>query len=237
MLVSGPAGIGKTALVSEIRAQATAMAFRTAASKCDQIEQVWPGAPVIAMLRGGPAPLVSTADYEKIARLVSEPLLLADQIASSLEKAALAGPLVIAIDDFQWSDRVTRFAVRTLIRRLIGLPVVWVLASRADDFGLDLDQIRAETVHLAPLPAADIMAIVQDRLGRPPDERTRRFAETADGNPFLAIQIIDYLARSAERGEPGAMPGEFTAAVTQRAAELTPAAREVLNMTAVAGRP
>ena len=237
VLVSGPPGIGKTALLSEIRAQATAMGFRAAACKCDQIEQVWPGAPVIAMLRGGPAPLVSAAEYEKITRLVSEPLLLADQIASSLENAALAGPLLIAIDDFQWSDRVTRFALRTLIPRLIGLPVVWVLASRADDFGLDLDQIRAETVRLAPLPAADIMVIVQDRLGRPLDERTRRFAETADGNPFLAIQIIDCVARSAERGDPGAVPGEFTAAVAQRAAELTGAAREVLNVAAVAGRP
>ncbi len=237
VLVSGPPGIGKTALLSEIRAQATAMGFRAAGCKCDQIEQVWPGAPVIAMLRGGPAPLVSAAEYEKITRLVSEPLLLADQIASSLENAALAGPLLIAIDDFQWSDRVTRFALRTLIPRLIGLPVVWVLASRADDFGLDLDQIRAETVRLAPLPAADIMAIVQDRLGRPLDERTCRFAETADGNPFLAIQIIDCVARSAERGDPGAVPGEFTAAVAQRAAELTGAAREVLNVAAVAGRP
>ncbi len=237
VLVSGPAGIGKSALLSEIRAQATAMTFRAATSKCDQIEQVWPGVPVIAMLRAGPAPLVPTAEYEKITRLVSEPLLLADQIASSLENAALAGPLLITIDDFQWSDRVTRFAVRSLIPRLIGLPVVWVLASRADDFGLDLDQIRAEIVHLSPLPTADIMAVLQDRLGRPPDERSRRFAETADGNPFLAIQIIDCLARSAERGEPGAVPGEFTVAVAQRVAELTGAAREILNLAAVAGRP
>lgn len=237
VLVSGPAGIGKTALLSEIRAQATAKGFRAATSKCDQIEQVWPGAPVIAMLRGGPAPLVSAADYEKITRLVSEPLLLADQIASALENAALAAPLLIAIDDFQWSDRVTRFTVRTVIPRLIGLPVVWVLASRADDFDLDLDQIRAETVHLAPLPAADIMAIVEDRLGRPPDERAGRFAATADGNPFLAIQIVDCLARSAERGEPGEVPGEFTAAVAQRVAELTGAARKVLKVAAIAGRP
>ncbi len=237
VLVSGPAGIGKTALLSEIRAQATAKGFRAATSKCDQIEQVWPGAPVIAMLRGGPAPLVSAADYEKITRLVSEPLLLADQIASALESAALAAPLLIAIDDFQWSDRVTRFTVRTVIPRLIGLPVVWVLASRADDFDLDLDQIRAETVHLAPLPAADIMAIVEDRLGRPPDERAGRFAATADGNPFLAIQIVDCLARSAEWGEPGEVPGEFTAAVAQRVAELTGAARKVLKVAAIAGRP
>jgi DNA-binding CsgD family transcriptional regulator len=237
VLVSGPAGIGKTALLSEIRSRATAMAFRIGSGKCDQIEQVWPGAPVIAMLRSGPAALVSAADYEKITRLVSEPLLLADQIASSLENAALAGPLLIAIDDFHWSDRVTRFTVRTLIPRLIGLPVVWVLASQADDFGLDLNQIRAEAVRLAPLPATDIMAIVQDQLGRPPDERTRRFAETADGNPLLAIQIIDHLAGSAERGEPGEVPGEFTAAIAQRAAELTGAARQVLNVAAVAGRP
>ena len=237
VLLCGPAGIGKTALLSEIRAQANAMAFRVATSKCDQIEQVWPGAPVIAMLRGGPAPLVSTADYEKIARLVSEPLLLADRIASSLENAALAGPLLIAIDDFQWSDGVTRFAVRTLIPRLLGLPVVWVLASRAGDFGLDLDQIRAESVHLAPLSAADIMTIVQDRLGRPPDARTVRFVETADGNPFLAIQIMESLERSTERGEPGTIPGEFTAAVAHRVAELTGAARGVLHVAAVAGRP
>ena len=111
------------------------MKFRVATSKCDQIEQVWPGAPVIAILRAGRDPLATAAEYEQITRLVSEPLLLADRIASRLENAAMAGPVLIVIDDLQWADRVSRFALRMLISRLIGLPAAWVLASRDDDFG------------------------------------------------------------------------------------------------------
>src|SRR5258708_6431620 len=90
VLVSGPAGIGKTALMSELRKQATVMGFQVATAKCDQIEQVWPGAPVIAMLRSGREPLAAAPEYEQIARLIGEPLLLADRIASQLENAALA---------------------------------------------------------------------------------------------------------------------------------------------------
>ena len=51
ILVSCPAGIGKTALMSEICRQATASKLRVARGKCDRIAQVSPGAPVIAALR------------------------------------------------------------------------------------------------------------------------------------------------------------------------------------------
>jgi predicted ATPase len=56
VLISGSPGIGKTALLAEICRQAATMKFRVAASKCDQIEQVWPGAPVIALLRASADP-------------------------------------------------------------------------------------------------------------------------------------------------------------------------------------
>ena len=105
VLVSGPSGIGKTALLSEICRQAVTMKFRVASSKCDPIEQVWPGAPVIAMLRGGRDPLATAAEYEGITRMISEPLVLADRIAARLEEAAMTGALLIAIDDLQWADR------------------------------------------------------------------------------------------------------------------------------------
>ena len=45
--------------------------------------------------------------------------------------------------------------------------------------------------------------MARDRLGRVPDERTRRYLDATGGNPFLATQIIDSLARSAAGGEPG----------------------------------
>lgn len=238
VLVSGPTGIGKTALLAEICHQAVPLRFQVAGSKCDQIGQVWPGAPVIALLRTGPAPLVGAAEYEQITRVIAEPLILADRIASRLELAAAARPLLVAIDDLQWADQVSLFTLRTVISRLIGLPVVWLLASRDGGLFRDLgghERVRTEHVQLTALSGTDIVALAMDRLGRVPDERTRRFLDTADGNPFLAGQIIDGLARPAADGDP--LPAEFITTVARRVAALTEPARRVVHLVAVAGHP
>src|ERR1700722_9627002 len=171
VLLSGPAGIGKTALLAGICQQATRMNIRVGWSKCDPIEQVWPGAPVIAALRAGRDPLTTAGEYEQIAGVVSEPLLLAERIASRLEDLAAVQPLLIAIDDLQWADRVSRFLLRSLLSRLAGLPVVWMLASRDDLIGIDLaghDIVRREYLRLAPLTTQDLAAMARDRLGRVP---------------------------------------------------------------------
>src|SRR5438132_1029826 len=53
LLISGGPGLGKTALLTESCRQAAAMKLRVARSKCDEIEQVRPGAPVVALPRPG----------------------------------------------------------------------------------------------------------------------------------------------------------------------------------------
>jgi DNA-binding CsgD family transcriptional regulator len=240
VLISGPTGIGKTALLAEICEQATRMKIRVGWSKCDPIEQVWPGAPVIAALRAGRDPLTTTAEYKQIVGVVGEPLLLADRIASCLEELALIQPLLIAIDDLQWADRVSRFLLRSLVSRLVGLPVVWMFASRDDAIGIDLadyDIVRHEYLQLAPLATQDLAAMARDRLGRVPDERTRRYLDATGGNPFLATQIIDSLARSAAVGEPDGVAGEFAAAMARQLADLSNSARELVELVAAAGRP
>jgi DNA-binding CsgD family transcriptional regulator len=240
VLISGPAGIGKTALLAEICEQATRMKVRVVCSKCDPIEQVWPGAPVIAALRAGRDPVTTAEQYEQIAALVSEPLLLADRIAFLLEELAAVEPLLIAIDDLQWADRVSRFLLRSLVSRLAGLPVVWVFAGRDDPSGTDLagyDVVRREYLQLAPLTTSDLAAMARDRLGRVPDERTRRYLDATGGNPFLATQIIDSLARSAAGGERDAVAGEFAMAMARRLADLSSSAAELVGLVAAAGRP
>jgi DNA-binding CsgD family transcriptional regulator len=240
VLISGRPGIGKTAVLAEICRQAVTMKFRVADSKCDQIGQIWPGAPVIALLRVGADPLASADEYARVARLVTEPLLIADQIATLLEGAAMDGPLLIAIDDLQWADGVSRFVLRVLFSRLIGLPVVWLLGSRDEDVIADVvgsGHVRTERVQLTPLDAEDIAAIAADRLRGPLDDRARRFLATADGNPFLAGQIMDSLARSAARGEADAVPAEFTAAIADQVAVLDGVSRDLVQLLAVAGRP
>jgi DNA-binding CsgD family transcriptional regulator len=240
VMISGPAGIGKTALLAEICEHATRMKIRVGRSKCDPVEQVCPGAPVIAALRAGRDPLISAGEYEQIASVVSEPLLLADRIASRLEDLATLQPLLIAIDDFQWADRVSRFLLRSLLSRLAGLPVVWLFASRDDSAGIDLaghDIVRREYLRLAPLTTQDLAAMARDRLGRVPDERTRRYLHATGGNSFLATQVIDSLARSTAGGEPDITAGEFASAMARQLAGLPSSARELVELVAAAGRP
>jgi DNA-binding CsgD family transcriptional regulator len=240
VLISGPAGIGKTALLAEVCEQAARMRFRVGWSKCDPIEQVWPGAPVIAALRAGRDPLTTAEQYDQIAEAVGRPLLLADLIASRLEDLGAVERLLIAIDDLQWADRVSRFLLRCLMSRLAGLPVVWMLASRDDDIGIELagpGLVRREFLELGPLTMPDLAAMARDRLGRVPDERTRRYLHATAGNPFMAAQIIDSLARSAAAGEPDAIAGEFTASLARRLTDLPGPARDLLELVAAAGRP
>jgi DNA-binding CsgD family transcriptional regulator/tetratricopeptide (TPR) repeat protein len=240
VVICGPAGIGKTALLAEICEHAVRMKIRVGRSKCDPIEQIWPGAPVIAALRSGQDPLTTAEQYEQIARVIGEPLLLADRIACRLEDLAAVHPLLVAIDDLQWADQVSRFLLRSLLSRLAGLPVVWMFASRDDPIGIDLaghDIIRREYLQLAPLTTQDVAAMARDRLGRVPDESTRRYLHATGGNPFLATQVIDSLARSAAGGEPDTAAGEFTTAIARQLADLSVSARELVELVAAAGRP
>ncbi|MEZ0091843.1 AAA family ATPase [Streptacidiphilus sp. EB129] len=237
VLVSGTAGIGKSALLAEVCTQAARIQVRPARGACDPVEQVSPGAPVITALRAGAEPLVTAEQYAEIVDAVHQPLLLVERIAAALECASGQSPVLLAIDDVQWADQVSTFVIRTLLTRLLGLPVVWLLATRKDDAGvLGSVHTSLEHIRLAPLRSSDLAAIAQDRLGHEPDERTRGFLDASAGNPLLAVDVLDNLARAAARGERDTVPEEFGAAIAGRLADLPDAARGLVETVAVCGR-
>jgi predicted ATPase len=240
LLISGDAGVGKTALLSEICRQAAHMNIRVARSKCDEIEQAWPGAPMVGLLRTGPVPLLTAPEFQEISGLTAEPLVLVDRIAGHLARLADGQRLLIAVDDVQWADRVSRYALRALISRLVGVPVVWVLASRSDDVGLAVsaaDSVGVEHIRLCPLADLAIADIARDRLGPNIDARLGEMLDAAGGNAFLAVQIIDGLAQHAENVDMDGIPAQFRSAVRQRLTRLSAPARRLVEAVAVAGRP
>jgi DNA-binding CsgD family transcriptional regulator len=240
VLISGNAGVGKTALLSEICRQAAHMNIRLARGKCDEIEQACPGAPMIGLLRTGRDPLLAASEFQEICALTAEPLLLVDRIASHLARLADGQRLLLAVDDVQWADRVSRYALRTLISRLVGIPVVWVLASRSDDIGLVVsaaDSVEVEHIRLGPLADPAIADIARDRLGPNLDTRVEEMLDAAGGNAFLAVQVIDGVAQRDETGGVDGVPAQFRSAVRQRLTGLSDAARRLVEAVAVAGRP
>src|ERR1700751_4434389 len=215
VLITGEPGIGKTALLSEICRQASHTRVRVARSKCDEIEQACAGAPIIGLLRSGRDPLLTAAQFQEIVGLAREPLILVDRIAGHIEQLAAVHRLMIAVDDVQWADRLSRYALRSLIARLSGPPGVGVLASRSDDAGLTVsaaDTVGVEHLRLDPLPRAVLAEIARDRLGNSPNGCVDELLDAAGGNPLLATHIIDGAARYAETGRDEDIPAEFRAA-------------------------
>ena len=108
---------------------------------------------------------------------------------------------MIAVDDVQWADRLSRYALRSLISRLAGRPVVWVLASRSAASGITAsaaDTVGVEHIRLAALPRDAIAEIARDRLGNTLTDRVDELLDAVGGNPLLATQVIDGAARCAE---------------------------------------
>jgi DNA-binding CsgD family transcriptional regulator/tetratricopeptide (TPR) repeat protein len=237
VVVSGDPGIGKTAVLTEIARQAAQMHIRVARSKCDEIAQACLGAPILSLLRAGRDPLIDAADFEALTELTGNPLVLVDRIAGHLQTVAATDPVLIVVDDVHWADPVSRYALRSLIPRLAGYPVVWVLASRSHADGIAVsaaDIVEVEQISLGPLPRSAITDIARDRLEHRLSDDEQELLHAAGGNPFLATQIVEGLARRAESGGDG-IPAEFHDATRYRLSGLSRPSRDLIEALAVAG--
>ena len=244
VVLTGEPGIGKSAVLRAIAEQASRSGFVVGSGKAEQGDQIASGAPLLVSLRSGARPLLPGDAFASLAPLYDQPLWLVDRICALLEEVALGGPVLIAIDDVQWADRLTRFALRILPARLSGSPIMWVVASRWAP-AEPLDELIAATddattltrIALGPLTSADIDHLASDRLGTEPSERIRSLLDGVGGNPFWAVQVLEGLARRRERGQDvGDLRGELSVGIRRRLTQLSESATALVRLTAVWGR-
>jgi DNA-binding CsgD family transcriptional regulator/tetratricopeptide (TPR) repeat protein len=244
VVISGEPGIGKSAVLRAVVEQASRAAFNVGSGKAEQGDQIAPGAPLLVSLRSGPHPLLPADAFASLAPLYDQPLWLVDRISALLEELAAHGPVLIAIDDVQWADRLTRFALRVLPARLAGSPVVWAVTSRwlpsepVEELIAGIDEATTVTrIELGPLTLTDIDDIASDLLGGEPSAQTRKLLGGVGGNPFWAVQVIDGLARRHERGQDtGDLHAELSVGVRARVGGLSGPAAALVRLAAVWGR-
>ncbi|WP_029113606.1 LuxR family transcriptional regulator [Mycobacterium sp. URHB0044] len=244
VVISGEPGIGKSAVLRAVVEQASRAGFKVGGGKAEQGDQIAPGAPLLVSLRSGPQPLLSGDAFASLAPLYDKPLWLIDRISAVLEELAVHTPVLIAIDDVQWADRLTRFALRVLPARLAGSPVVWAVASRwvpsdpLEEMIAGTDGATTITrIALGPLTFDDIDGLASDRLGAEPSADIRCLLGGVGGNPFWAAQVIDGLARRHERGQRvGDLHAELSVGVRGRLDGLSEQAGALIRLTAVWGR-
>jgi DNA-binding CsgD family transcriptional regulator/tetratricopeptide (TPR) repeat protein len=241
VFVSGEPGIGKSALLDRIAEVAKEMGFAIGLSKAEEVGQISPLAPLLAALRSGPTPILSNGAFAELASLDDQPVWLVDRIAEMLEEQATRSPLLVALDDVQWVDSLTAFALQFVPGRIAGSPVVWLVAARPQTavvgelIAAASRDLPVETIHLGPLTKDAIDVLARDRLGADVDEHVLSLLEGADGNPFLAVELIDGFAVKGKDAN-GRLPSAFVAGIRARLATLPSEAQQLLRVGAVLGR-
>ena len=110
----------------------------------------------------------------------------------------LAGrsPLALLIDDAHWLDEQSLGWLEYLARRLEGLPILIVVATRPD---AELSQRLAQTaneadgdlIELRPLSGQAVRGLVSGTLDQTADaEFSEAFIEATGGNPFLVHELL-----------------------------------------------
>jgi hypothetical protein len=136
--------------------------------------------------------------------------------------------VVVFIDDVQWGDEDSRAILAEMVHPPDAPPVLWIIASREplpDSRPLPLPTV---SLTLEALPPTAARALAEQALGAQGRERAERLAQESGGNPFLLQQLAAH-AGGADAGLDGV--------VRARLSTLDAAARSVLEVVALAGRP
>ena len=258
IVIDGPAGIGKTSVLEVVAARADGE--RVLAARAHEIESRF----VLGVVRQLLEPIVAGASAEERARWFAGAASLAapvfdEGVAASdlfpllhglhwlLANVAAEDPVVLLVDDAQWADTESLLFLGYLARRLADLPILVAVTARpAGERPVELDDVVATpgttVIHLGPLTAAAVDAVVRRRLPAADPTFVAACAAATDGNPFLLHELlVEVEARELEpvastaEAIGGLSPGGVSTAIGHRLARLPATARPVAEAIAVLG--
>ncbi|MFF7475047.1 AAA family ATPase [Streptomyces sp. NPDC008092] len=249
VLLEGPAGVGKTALLEAAADGARASGFRVlrfagvesevtlAYSGLHQLlfgmrdgfDRLPPGQR--AVLEGVLGSSVAQAPPERFAASVA--------VLEALRRTAEDDPVLVVIDDVQWLDRASGDVLEFVARRLSGLPVDLLVAGRAghahalDRHGL----LRRRVEALDEGSAAALLRAAHPGLA---PHAAERLLQEAAGNPLALLELPALLTREQFTGAaplPLSLPVDdrLEALFAPRLRELPAATLELLLVAALEG--
>ena len=165
-----------------------------------------------------------------------------EALCEMLRKLSDVHPIVLWIDDIQWSDRDSG----TVLQALVGSPesarVLLLLTSRDDQPGAAAliaafdESIPVSEIHLEPLSPDESRQLARELSSEISALDADTLAEESGGSPFLLAELVRHLRDAALR-QSTRRRLSVADVVRSRLDALTAPARKLVEVLAIAGRP
>ncbi len=266
--VIGEAGVGKSTLVRRLTNEVRLRTGSLVSGRCSEADAKAPYAPwaeaITAIHQLG---VVADQEWRELSRLVPaletsvhEPTgnkyILFDEIVAFLRLAASARPIIVLLDDMQWSDSATWDVLEHVVAQLETERILICLTMRAEETHGEASErrnrlLRDERFHEIALPRlteAELRVWLLNVFGGDASPEVLAYLQRySEGNPLLATQLVRMLTddgavryehgRWALRPErEGDLPAAVTGLMDRRLERLSDGTRRILNTAAVIGR-
>lgn len=254
LVVTGEAGIGKSALLGELMRRSDLRGMSWVYAAATEYERGQPLGLLRDLLGGDADELTGVLDRSDVAGpawLGTQPTVpeqVLDSVAIAVERRA-ARPTVIVADDVQWADAWSLQTLRRVARLVPGQPLLLTVAVRTPMTDPELVRLheqlvraRAHQIHLEALAPNQVRSLAVEWLGGEPGPRVRRLLERAGGHPLYLTELLRGLEGQVAPTADGRiecerpdLPRTVGDAVRWRMAELEPATTDLLRHAAVFG--
>jgi len=235
LVISGEAGIGKTALLDDTAASAGEMQVLRASGNEFEAGLSFSGlhqllAPVLGLLESLPERLRDALAVALLLRSGPAPERFAVGVAalSLLSRRAEDGPLLLLVDDAHLLDPATAETLRFVARRLVADPIALLMSLRPEPNAI-LNTPELPRLELTGLSLADTATL----MGRQDAEALHR---ATSGNPLALLELskdMDSISRLPPE-LPLPVPDAIARAFGGRVSALPEATQRALLIAAVA---
>jgi len=211
VVITGEAGVGKTALLTHVADVASERGLRVLKGRGEESEAVLAFATLADLLRSSREkfaglPRAQCQALEVCLALstgpVAGPLAACAGALGVLASVADEQPLVVLVDDFQWVDPESRQVLLFAARRLAAERIVMFLAVR-DEPGARPSERGLPVLRIGGLPVAECAELARELGADISGPALRSLAELTGGNPLAVMENLAAAADGVGGFEPG----------------------------------
>lgn len=243
VLLEGPAGIGKSAVLEQFLSDEEGLIVLRATG--EQWEASFAYGVVDQLMRTAGVKDSRLLAGRNRSLPTEEPVGVGARVLQVLEDLEQKAPVVIVVDDAHWADIDSLRTLLFVARRFVGERVLTVLAQRSEAPSRLPDGIRrmaggrtGKTIGLAPLPVAEMQGLAA-ALGVPrlSMRAARRLHAHTDGNPLYITAVLAEMPEERWRTWEPLLPAPRVSAirVVARLDACSPSARRLIEACAVLG--